>query len=234
MVTGGASGIGRAMAESFAGEGMRVVMADIEAEALGHVAGALRATGASVLAVATDVSKAEQVRRWPTGGRRVRRRRRRLQQRGRLGERAIVGVHARRLGVGAGCEPVGRRPRHPHLRADHASSGRRGHVVNTASLAGLCRMPFMGAYNASKHAVVTLSETLHKELEPRTRSCGCRCSVRAWSTRAFSTRSATGPPRCGTPRGGAPPVVRGHGTGGAGRRPRSGRGGCRGRGRGPP
>ena len=61
VVTGGASGIGRAMAEAFAGEGMRVVLADVEAEALEQTAGALRATGAAVLAVPTDVSSAEQV-----------------------------------------------------------------------------------------------------------------------------------------------------------------------------
>ena len=42
--------------------------------------------------------------------------------------------------------------------------GGEGHVVNTASVAGLTSLPFMGAYNVSKHAVVTLSETLHKEL----------------------------------------------------------------------
>src|SRR5262245_63713713 len=61
VVTGAASGIGRAMAEAFAGEGMRLVLADIEAEQLGQVALALGASGASVIAVPTDVSKAEQV-----------------------------------------------------------------------------------------------------------------------------------------------------------------------------
>src|SRR5262249_59273787 len=62
VVTGGASGIGRAMADAFAAEGMRVVIADIEAEALEGAAVALRAAGAAVLAVPTDVSQAEQVR----------------------------------------------------------------------------------------------------------------------------------------------------------------------------
>jgi len=165
VVTGGASGIGRAMAESFAGEGMRVVMADIESEALGHVAGALGATGASVIAVPTDVSSAEQVQALAD---------RAVAEFGRVDvvcNNAGVAVSGRSwestladwewvLGVNLWGVVHGIRTFVPLM----LRQGGEGHVVNTASVCGLASMPFMGAYNASKHAVVTLSETLHKEL----------------------------------------------------------------------
>src|ERR1700737_5250401 len=63
VVTGAASGIGLALAERFAAEGMKVVLADVEIEPLGRAAHSLRSAGAEVLAVPTDVSKADQVDR---------------------------------------------------------------------------------------------------------------------------------------------------------------------------
>ncbi|MFP6584208.1 MAG: SDR family NAD(P)-dependent oxidoreductase, partial [Candidatus Hydrogenedentota bacterium] len=63
VVTGGASGIGRAMAERFAEEGMRIVLADIEKEVLDKAAGEMKAEGADVVAVLCDVSKKEDVER---------------------------------------------------------------------------------------------------------------------------------------------------------------------------
>ena len=62
VVTGAASGIGRGMAATFVAAGMKVVLSDIEAPALEETTGALRAAGADVHAVRTDVSKPEQVR----------------------------------------------------------------------------------------------------------------------------------------------------------------------------
>jgi NAD(P)-dependent dehydrogenase (short-subunit alcohol dehydrogenase family) len=61
VVTGAASGIGFAMAERFAAEGMKVVLADVEEAALTRAAAALAAKGATSLAVPTDVSKAAEV-----------------------------------------------------------------------------------------------------------------------------------------------------------------------------
>src|SRR5258705_10056028 len=61
VVTGAASGIGRALATAFAAEGMRVVLADVEVAALENAAHAIAATGAEAIAVPTDVSKGEQV-----------------------------------------------------------------------------------------------------------------------------------------------------------------------------
>jgi NAD(P)-dependent dehydrogenase (short-subunit alcohol dehydrogenase family) len=165
VVTGAASGIGRAMADAFAAEGMRVVLADIESGALEHAAAAVRARGSAALAVPTDVSQAEQVQA--------------------LADRAAaefgrVDVVCNNAGVALSG------PTWEHTLADwqwllgvnlwgvvHGvrtfvplmlKQGGEGHIVNTGSVAGLTSNPFMSIYNVSKHAVVTLSETLQKEL----------------------------------------------------------------------
>lgn len=62
VVTGAASGIGRAMADRFAREGMRIVLADIEQPALDRAVAEMQSAGATVIGVRTDVSDAEQVR----------------------------------------------------------------------------------------------------------------------------------------------------------------------------
>ena len=167
VVTGAASGIGRALAGAFAAEGMRVVLADVEHDALERAADELRAGGAEALAVATDVARADAVSR--------------------LAERtvdAFGGVHVvcNNAGVFAGGPsweaPLsdyewvlgvnlwgvihGIRTFVPLLLAQGE-----GHVVNTASMAGLTSGPLAGAYFLSKHAVLSLSETLHHELAGR-------------------------------------------------------------------
>jgi NAD(P)-dependent dehydrogenase (short-subunit alcohol dehydrogenase family) len=164
VVTGGASGIGFALATAFAAEGMKVVLGDIETPALADAVGKLEATGADVLGVRTDVSDAEQVQA--------------------LADAAVerfgaIHVACNNAGVGAGGlsweAPLdtwewvfgvnlwgvihGIRSFVPII----LKQGE-GHVVNTASVAGLVAGPFMGPYNASKHAVVALTETLHHEL----------------------------------------------------------------------
>jgi NAD(P)-dependent dehydrogenase (short-subunit alcohol dehydrogenase family) len=166
VVTGGASGIGRAMGEAFAAEGMRLVLADIEAGALEEAAGALRAAGAAVLAVPTDVSDAEHVQALAD---------RAVAEFGRVdvvcnnAGVALSGAtwdHSLKdwewlLGVNLWGVIHGIRTFVPLM----LRQGGEGHVVNTGSVAGLTSNPFMSIYNASKHAVVTLSETLHKELQ---------------------------------------------------------------------
>jgi NAD(P)-dependent dehydrogenase (short-subunit alcohol dehydrogenase family) len=165
VVTGAASGIGRAMATRFASEGARVVLADVEAESLAETARALEADGAVVLPVRTDVAQADAVEA--------------------LAERAVAtfgAVHV--LCNNAGVAVAG--PLWEHTLDDwkwvldvnlwgvihgirsfvprFLAQGE-GHVVNTASVAGLTSAPFMGVYNVTKHGVVTLSETLARELQ---------------------------------------------------------------------
>ncbi|MFZ4518183.1 MAG: SDR family NAD(P)-dependent oxidoreductase [Microthrixaceae bacterium] len=165
VVTGAASGIGRALADAFAGLGMRLVLADIEAGPLEATAAELRGAGADVFAVTADVSRYQDVER--------------------IGEAAIDvygGLHVacNNAGVGGGgltwevdldtWEWIlgvnlfgvvhGLKAFTPRI---IASGG--GHIVNTASMAGLTSTPGMSPYNVSKHAVVTMSESMYLELE---------------------------------------------------------------------
>ena len=165
VVTGAASGIGQAMAGRFAAAQMKVVLADVEAEALRATEHELKAQGAEALGVVTDVSKADQVEN--------------------LAQRAVDafgGVHivCNNAGVGAGgltwSHPLkdwewvmgvnlwgvihGVRTFVPIM----LEQGTDGHIVNTASMAGLVSGPFMSIYDVTKHGVVTLSESLHYEL----------------------------------------------------------------------
>jgi NAD(P)-dependent dehydrogenase (short-subunit alcohol dehydrogenase family) len=164
VITGGASGIGRAVAERAAAEGMKVVLADIEESPLNLTAGALESSGAEVEAVVADVSNGSDVEAL---------RDRALERFG-----AVHLVH-NNAGVGVGgllwTVPTadwkwilgvnlwgvinGIRAFVPLL----VEQGE-GHVVNTASVAGLTSPGLLGPYNATKHAVVTISETLYRDL----------------------------------------------------------------------
>jgi NAD(P)-dependent dehydrogenase (short-subunit alcohol dehydrogenase family) len=165
VVTGAASGIGRAIAERCTREGMKVVLADIEAEALSKTEKDLRSAGATVLPVLTDVSKSADVDT--------------------LAEKTLqrfgaVHMLVNNAGVAAGTSVW------ESTLADwkwvlgvnlwgviHGvqtfvpimiKQDTQGHIVNTASVAGLASYSGTGIYKVTKHAVVTLSETLHHEL----------------------------------------------------------------------
>lgn len=173
VVTGGASGIGRAMAERFAQAGMRVVLADVEEPVLRQAAEEMTGAGMTVLPVVTDVSHAEQVEA--------------LAQQT-LAAFGAVHIVCNNAGVGAGStvwestladwEWVlgvnlwgvihGIRTFTPLLLKQAQAQGAEGHIVNTASIAGLVAGPGLGAYKASKFAVVSLSETLYYELAQQT------------------------------------------------------------------
>jgi NAD(P)-dependent dehydrogenase (short-subunit alcohol dehydrogenase family) len=164
VVTGAASGIGRAMVNRFGAAGMRVVMADVEKAALVTATDEVRAAGIDAHGIVTDVSSWDSVAAL------------RDETLDRFG---AVHVVCNNAGVGGGgltweCTLddwnwvigvdlfgviYGIRAFVPLL----IEQGE-GHVVNTASVAGLSSPPFMGPYNVSKHGVVTLSETLYAEL----------------------------------------------------------------------
>jgi len=165
VVTGGASGIGRAMAERFATEGMKVVLADIEEGALAAAEGEMKAKGATVASKRTDVSRGEDVE---------------ALARFTVDTFGAVHVACNNAGVGVGgvtwqqtvkdWEWVlgvnlwgvihGIRAFVPIM----LQQGDECHVVNTASRAGLATRPWLAMYSASKHAVVALSESLYHEL----------------------------------------------------------------------
>jgi NAD(P)-dependent dehydrogenase (short-subunit alcohol dehydrogenase family) len=165
VVTGGASGIGRALAERFLAAGMAVAIADIEAGPLAATAAALSTAG-EVLHVVTDVTDPKSVDDLAS----------RVQDRfgayhvvcnnagvaGRFGRSWETSVEEWRWVLDTNIMGVvyGIRSFVPALVAQGA-----GHVVNTASLAGWTAVPTMGPYCASKHAVLAISESLQGELE---------------------------------------------------------------------
>jgi NAD(P)-dependent dehydrogenase (short-subunit alcohol dehydrogenase family) len=167
VITGGAAGIGAGLARALAARGARLVLADIDAAALAATARVLEEAGAPVLAVPTDVGDRAQVEAlaeaaWQRfGGAHI------------VCNNAGVGVfgeiaqaphsdweYTMRVnfwGVAHGVEVFA-----PRLIAQRAG----GHIVNTASMAGLVGMQWLGIYCASKFAVVGLSEALARELKP--------------------------------------------------------------------
>lgn len=170
VLTGAGSGFGLECARIGARLGMNLVLVDVQQDALDQAAAELRAVGAPVLALKVDVSKAGEMEAL---GRAVQTR---------FGAPHFVFNNA---GVGAGgliwenstqdWEWVlgvnlmgvvhGVRVFTPMmLQAAEKNPAYRGHIVNTASMAGLLNAPNMGVYNASKHAVVSISETLYQDL----------------------------------------------------------------------
>lgn len=170
VITGAASGFGLETARLAAQAGMNVAMADVQAEALERAADEIRGLGAQVLPFRLDVSKAAEVEALGTA----------VQQRfgaphlvfnnAGVGSGGLIWEHTAKdwewvLGVNLMGVVHGIRVFTPMmLAAARADAGYEGHIVNTASMAGLVNMPNMGVYNVSKHAVVSLSETLYQDL----------------------------------------------------------------------
>jgi NAD(P)-dependent dehydrogenase (short-subunit alcohol dehydrogenase family) len=170
VLTGAGSGFGLECARIGAQRGMRLVLVDVQQEPLDRAAQEMRQAGAEVLACRVDVSQAQEVEAL---GRAVAER---------FGAPHLVfnnaGVAAAGLiwessakdwewvlGVNLMGVVHGVRVFTPMmLAAADADPGYRGHIVNTASMAGLLSPPNMGVYNVSKHAVVSLSETLYQDL----------------------------------------------------------------------
>ena len=170
VITGAGSGFGLEASRVAARLGMNVVMADVQQDALDGAAAVIQALGVPVLAFRLDVSKAAEVE--ALGAATLTR----------FGAPHIVFNNA---GVGAGgliwettlkdWEWVlgvnlmgvahGVRVFTPMmLAAAKQDPAYEGHIVNTASMAGLLNAPNMGVYNVSKHAVVSMSETLYQDL----------------------------------------------------------------------
>jgi NAD(P)-dependent dehydrogenase (short-subunit alcohol dehydrogenase family) len=176
VVTGAGSGLGRELAARFARERMNLVLADVDEAALARTAGELKAAGAAAIAVRCDVANGADVEA--------------------LAARALAAFGAVHVVCNnAGVAPLGVvwensvadwqwtlgvnlwgvihgvRVFTPILLRQQDE----GHIVNTASVAGLIAPPGMGMYNVSKHAVVALTETLHHDLAAR--GVRVKCSV---------------------------------------------------------
>lgn len=167
VVTGGAGGIGSAMARAFAARGARIVLADLDAANLAVVTKHLEASGAQVLGVPTDVTKRESVEALADA------------TLSRFGAAHIVCNNAGiatfgpiatstqkdwefTMNVNFWGVVFGLQAFVPRLIAQRQG----GHVINTASMAGLTGMSWLGVYCASKFAVVGLTESLQRELRP--------------------------------------------------------------------
>jgi NAD(P)-dependent dehydrogenase (short-subunit alcohol dehydrogenase family) len=168
VITGAASGIGRAIGDRCVQEGMKVVLADVEVEALTKTEADMKTAGATVLAVLTDVSQAGDVEALAHKA---------------LNAFGAVHVLCNNAGVGAGTSVWestiadwewvmgvnlwgvihGVRVFVPIMLAQDTAC----HIVNTASMAGLVSGSGLGVYRVTKHGVVTLSETLYHELVQR-------------------------------------------------------------------
>ena len=171
VVTGAASGMGLAFATRFAQEGMKVVLADIENEPLAMAEAAIKATGGTVLAVRTNVLHEDEIKR--------------------LAETAFetfgnVHILCNNAGVAGGtaADGVWNIPMEDwdwvlgvnfsgvlhgirHFVPRMLTNGEEGHIVNTASVAGLTTGATGGPYAISKHGVVALTEILYKDLKTR-------------------------------------------------------------------
>jgi NAD(P)-dependent dehydrogenase (short-subunit alcohol dehydrogenase family) len=167
FVTGGAGGIGLSMAQAFARAGMKVMIADIETEALGAAVDGLRRITPDIAGTICDVADAASVERAAQAT---------------FAAFGNVHVVCNNAGVaaGGGIDHIsldnwrwvidvnlmgvlhGIRSFLPHIRAH----GEGGHIVNTASMAGMQGGLGFSPYGASKFAVVSMSEGLHTQLKP--------------------------------------------------------------------
>lgn len=170
VITGAASGFGLEAARIAAREGMNVVMADVQPDALELSAHEVRDLGAAVLAVRVDVAKAADVEALGAATRERFGAPHFVFNNAGVGAGGLIWEHSVHdwewvIGVNLMGVAHGVRVFTPMmLEAAKADPGYEGHIVNTASMAGLLSPPNMGVYNVTKHAVVALSETLYQDL----------------------------------------------------------------------
>lgn len=179
VITGAASGIGLAMANAFASAGCSVVLADVQSDALEAAVGVVGSHGGETLTLVTDVSKREQVDELAAAT---------------IDRFGAVHVVCNNAGVSGTGDPWvgpieswdwvmgvnfwgvvhGVRAFLPHI----VMSGG-GHIVNTASMAGLYP-GFAAPYDASKHAVVALTESLYSSVQAALMPVGVSCLCPGW------------------------------------------------------
>jgi len=173
VITGAASGIGRAMTDRFVAAGMKVVLADVDEVKLRNAHAELSENGADVLPVVVDVSLGESLEELA---------RRTLEKYGAAhvlcNNAGVAGVGDQWTGPMSVWDWVininlygvvhGIRSFLPIMLDQNE-----GHIVNTASMAGLVAMPGFGPYNATKHAVVAISEGLFMEMAAKGSHVSC-------------------------------------------------------------
>jgi NAD(P)-dependent dehydrogenase (short-subunit alcohol dehydrogenase family) len=171
VITGGASGLGREFAIRAHKLGMKLVLADVQQDMLDQTRAELEAQGATVLAMICDVRKGEQVQQLADAAMARYGAVHLLFNNAGVGSGGLIWENSEAdwewvLGVNVWGVVHGVRI-FTKLMLECASrdAAFEGHIVNTASMAGLLNAPTMGVYNVSKHAVVSLSETLYHDLQ---------------------------------------------------------------------
>ena len=207
VITGGASGIGLALAERCAAAGMQLVLADIEPEPLDRAVDRLRANGAQAIGAPTDVANPESIQALADAA-----------------TSAFGNIHL--LVNNAGVGYTGRAWKikledwqwvmgvcfwgvvhgiHSFL-PGMIAHGEEGHIVNTSSMAGLGGTPKGGPYEAAKHAVVAVSETLQFDLTEVAPQLGVSVLCPGYVDTNIRTSKRNRPDRLGGP-GSAPETV---------------------------
>jgi len=181
VITGGASGFGKEFARIGADLGMKLVLADVQEDALDATVAEFKARNVPVIGLRTDVSRAEQVQALADAAMEAFGQVNLLFNNAGVGAGGLLWENSLQdwewvLGVNLYGVIHGVRIFTPlMLAAAEKDPSYQGHIVNTASMAGLLNPPAMGVYNVSKHAVVSLSETLYQDLGLVTGQV--RCSV---------------------------------------------------------
>ena len=199
VITGAASGIGLELARRAAAEGMNLVLADIEHGKLEVAAATLDIPAARLLLQKTDVSREDEVAALAAaafarfGGVHL------LCNNAGVGLTRVTWEHSTAdwewvLGVNLWSVIHGIH----HFLPKMLEQGDAGHIVNTASVAGLLSTPGMAAYNVSKHGVVTLSETLYGELAAAQAKIGVSVLCPAWVPTAIHQSARNRPDRFGS------------------------------------
>jgi NAD(P)-dependent dehydrogenase (short-subunit alcohol dehydrogenase family) len=198
VITGGGQGIGRALAEKFTAEGMKVVIADVVPELVEQTTKELRDEGREVTGVVTDVTSLESVEALRDAT---------------LETYGAVHVVCNNAGIirrGVKSWELPLEDWETVLRVNlfgvvHGmltfvpillASGEEGHIVNTASMAAVLAVPGIGPYTASKHAVLGISEAMHTEL----RSIGAPIGISVLMPGLVRTRIGS-PPSTPDPEG---------------------------------
>jgi NAD(P)-dependent dehydrogenase (short-subunit alcohol dehydrogenase family) len=170
VITGAASGFGLEASRIAAKRGMNVVMADVQQDALDVAAAEIAGMGTSVLAYRLDISKSDEVEALAAATMARFDAPNFVFNNAGVGAGGLIWEHTLKdwewvIGVNLMGVAHGVRVFTPlMLAAAKANPLYEGHIVNTASMAGLLNAPNMGVYNVTKHAVVSLSETLYQDL----------------------------------------------------------------------
>ena len=201
VITGAGSGFGLACARIGASLGMRLVLIDVQQDSLDAASAELQAAGAQTLAFRLDVSDAAQMEAMADSVKAQWGAPHLVFNNAGVGSGGLIWENSTQdwewvLGVNLMGVVHGVRLFTPMmLEAAAQDAAWQGHIVNTASMAGLLNPPNMGVYNVSKHAVVSLSETLYQDLSLVTGQIGasvlCPYFVDTGISQSFRNRPAS-------------------------------------------